>query len=86
MKNLKQEYINKYLSDHGYRRKKFVSTPIREEYQVKIKSIIRLLGIENMDINGYIDTVIEQHFKQYDKIVEQLYDDKLATLLSQKEQ
>jgi len=46
---------------------------IRKDYYIRIASIVELMGDENLDVSGYVNMILEQHFEKFGEAVKTLF-------------
>ena len=46
---------------------------IRKDYYTRIASITELMGDENLDVSGYVNMILEQHFEKFGEAVKTLF-------------
>jgi len=46
---------------------------IRKDYYNRIASIVELMGDENLDVSGYVNMILEQHFEKFGEAVKTLF-------------
>ena len=46
---------------------------IRKDYYTRIASIVELMGDENLDVSGYVNMILEQHFEKFGEAVKTLF-------------
>jgi len=77
-KNTQEDYVDTYLKRKNLKNRKYAF--IREEYHQKISRLIHLLGVDGLSVGGYVDNVLEQHFKAFGEEIERLYKNELEKL------
>jgi len=77
-KNTQEDYVDTYLKRKNLKDRKYAF--IREEYHQKISRLIHLLGVDGLSVGGYVDNVLEQHFKIFGEEIERLYKNELEKL------
>ena len=46
---------------------------IRKDYYTRIASIVELMGDESLDVSGYVNMILEQHFEKFGEAVKTLF-------------
>jgi hypothetical protein len=77
-KNILEDYVDTYLKRKNLKDRKYAF--IREEYHQKISRLIHLLGVDGLSVGGYVDNVLEQHFKTFGEEIGRLYKNELEKL------
>ena len=49
---------------------------IRKEFHDRIVKIVQVIGDNEVTLSGYIDNILEHHFKTYEGEIIRLYDEK----------
>ena len=71
--NLDEEYMNLFSNppmDKAARRGK--SAYLRDAYHDRIRSIVKALNIEDVNISSYVDMVLTDHFMRYESQIDRL--------------
>lgn len=68
------EYMEKYLLPQKYVRviKRGKQVAVSDEFKVKIQKIL-LFFSEGGTITGYVNNVLEQHFREFDDIIQRMF-------------
>ena len=46
---------------------------IRKDYYTRIASIVELMGDDSLDVSGYVNMILEQHFEKFGEAVKTLF-------------
>ena len=46
---------------------------IRKDYYTRITSIVELMGDDSLDVSGYVNMILEQHFEKFGEAVKTLF-------------
>jgi hypothetical protein len=76
----KPEYFQKFFKIPMQTASKGKSVYLRPEHHQKFMRMISVLGIEKMTIYAYVDNIIEHHFKEFEKLISEIFDENNSPL------
>lgn len=79
---LRKNYTEKFIRRTEFPARSGRMTYIRKDYHHIIANMIPLISDGTVSISSYIDHVLTEHFKQYGKVIDDMYMEKLQASTS----